>query len=125
MLPKNKVVKPFRCAVEKLYSGKCTVIEHKPKVLQNHSMGFEDVILYENEPCRLSFQTMNTTQKSGAAREIKQVTKLFTASELKIKAGCKIIVTQNNVSIEYKSSGEPARYETHQEIMLEPFERWS
>lgn len=122
MLPKTKMV---RKAVEKLYGGKCTVIEHKPVILQNHSTTFEDVILYENESCRLSFETLNTTQKNGTAREIRQVTKLFCAPELKIKAGCKIVVTQNNVALEYKSSGEPARYETHQEIMLEPFERWS
>lgn len=122
MLPKTKMV---RRAIESLYDGECTIVEHKPFTDMNRKTSFRDVILYEKEPCRLSFQSLDTTQKNNGAAEIKQIIKLFIAPDINIPAGCKITVTQNDVTADYKSSGEPARYETHQEIMLEPFERWS
>ncbi len=122
MLPKAEMV---RRAVEKLYGGVCTVIEHKAVTKSNHAAGFEDNVIYENVPCRLSFQSLNTTGESGGAGVIRQLVKLFVPPETEIKAGCKIEVTQNGKTLQFKSSGEPARYETHNEIMLEPFERWA
>ncbi len=122
MLPKTEMV---RKAVEKLYDGVCNVVEHKSFAKSNHSTAFEDTVIYENIPCRLSFQSLNTASESGGAGEIRQTVKLFVSPEFEIKAGCKIEVTQNGKTLLFKSSGEPARYETHQEIMLEPFERWA
>ncbi len=122
MLPKAEMV---RRAAEKLYNGVCTVIEHKPVVKSNHAAGFEDTVIYENVPCRLSFLSLNTTNESGGAAEIRQIVKLFVPPETDIKAGSKIEVTQNGKTLQYKSSGVPARYETHNEIVLEPFERWA
>lgn len=60
---------------------------------------------------------------TGAA--ISQGTKLFTVPEIQIKPGSKIIVTQNGVTTVYSSSGVPAVYPTHQEVILELFEGWA
>lgn len=122
MLPKTKMVKQ---AIERLYDGECTIVEHKPFKDMNRTTSFRDVILYEKEPCRLSFQSLDTTQKDNGAAEIKQVIKLFIAPDINIPAGCKITVTQNGVTADYKSSGVPAVYTNHQEIILELFERWA
>ncbi len=51
--------------------------------------------------------------------------KLFLAPEIRVNSGSRIAVTQNGISNEYCASGEPAVYDTHQEILLELAERWA
>ena len=70
------------------------------------------------------FQFPNTNQTDTAAQLV-QTIKIFLAPEIRVQAGSKLTVTQNGVTTEYKSSGEPALYQTHQEIMLELFKGWA
>lgn len=125
MLPKNGLVKA-RKAIESLYDGKCTITEHQKVKLANKSTGFEDVVVLEDEACRLSYRTMtSTSQTDTAASTVVQVTKLFLAPEIGVKPGSKLTVTQNGVTTEYQNSGKAAVYSTHQEIILELFKGWS
>lgn len=125
MLSKTYMVK-VREAIESLYDGKCTITEHQKVKKENKSTGFRDVVVLEDVPCRLSFKTINNTnQTDTAASSVAQVTKVFLAPEIQVKPGSKLTVTQNNVTTEYKSSGEPAVYSTHQEIVLELFKEWA
>ena len=123
MLQKNKMV---RKVIESLYQGTCDVVEHKKVKKPNGSTGFQDVKVLEKEPCRLSFKTIISTNPTDVgASELTQTTTLFISPDVKITPGSKIIVTQNGKTREYKQSGEPAIYSTHQEIILELFDRWS
>lgn len=125
MLSESQMVRIKR-AIESLYIGRCNIIEHQKVQKENKSTGFEDVTVLEDIPCRLSYQTINTTKaEDNTASSLKQVTKLFIAPNLTVKPGSKISVTQNNVTTEYKSSGQPAIYSTHQEIILEIFKDWA
>jgi hypothetical protein len=125
MLSKTEMVKA-RKAIESLYDGKCTITEHQKVKKENKSTGFQDVVVHEDIPCRLSFQTIsNTNQTDTAASAVIQITKLFLAPEIKVKPGSKLTVTQNDVVTEYECSGEPAFYNTHQEIILKLFKGWS
>ena len=125
MLSKTKMVKA-RKAIESLYDGLCTITEHQKIQKENKSTGFQDVVIQENIPCRLSFKTINNTnQTETAASTVGQITKVFLAPEIKVKPGSKLTITQNDVVTEYKSSGEPAFYSTHQEIVLELFKGWA
>lgn len=125
MLSKAKMVKA-RKAIESLYDGKCTITEHQKIKKENKSTGFQDVVVLEDEPCRLSFKTINNTnQTDTAASAVVQITKVFLAPEIQVKPGSKLTITQNDVTTEYKSSGEPAFYSTHQEIVLELFKGWA
>lgn len=125
MLSKNQVVKA-RKAIESMYDGTCTIIEHQKVKLPNKSTGFKDIVVLEDIPCRLSFKTItNTNQTETGVSAVVQVTKVFIAPEIQVKPGSKLTITQNNVTTEYKSSGQPAIYTTHQEIELELFERWA
>ena len=125
MLSKTKMVKA-RKAIESLYDGKCTITEHQKIQKENKSTGFEDVVVLEDVPCRLSFKTINhTNQTDTGASAVVQITKVFLAPEVQVKPGSKLTITQNDVTTEYKSSGEPAFYGTHQEIVLEKFKGWS
>ena len=123
MLPKNTVVK-VRKALEKGYDGTFTVTEHKKITKPNHTTGFSDVVVIENQPCRLSFSS-SPSATGGDIAEINQTVKLFFAPEINVKEGSKITVTQNGITTEYKQSGVPAVYSTHQEILLELFRGWA
>ena len=125
MLSKAKMVKA-RNAIESLYDGKCTITEHQKVKKENKSTGFQDVVVHEDIACRLSFKTSNNTnQTDTAASAVVQSIKVFLAPEIQVKPGSKLTITQNGVTTEYKSSGEPALYETHQEIILELFKGWA
>ena len=115
-----------RKAVESLYDGKCTIIEHQKIKKENKSTVFQDVVVLENVPCRLSYKTMsNTNQTNTTASAVVQITKVFLAPEIQVNPGSKITITQNDITTEYKSSGAPAFYSTHQEIVLELFRGWA
>ena len=125
MLPKIKMV-TVRRRIESLYDGTCAITEHRKVKKENKSIGFEDVVVLQNQPCRISFQTVNSTSTTdNGASSLSQVVKLFIAPEIDVKPGSKITVAQNGVTTAYQNSGEPARYSTHQEIVLELFKGWS
>lgn len=125
MFSKTKVVKA-RKAIESLYDGTCTITEYKKVKKENKSTGFEEIVVLENQPCRISFNTINSTTstETGASAPV-QVVKLFIAPEIEVKPGSKIAVTQNGVTTEYQNSGQPAFYHTHQTIVLDLFKGWS
>lgn len=77
------------------------------------------------QPCKLSFETIAATVQTDTAAALSQGTKVFLSPDVSIKAGSKLTVTQNGVTTAYKSSGVPAVYSTHQEIMLELFTKWA
>jgi len=119
--------KAARKAIESTYSGVCTILERrdvrdeKTKITRKN----EEIPVIENQPCKLSFEKLNTVVQTETAAALTQGTKLFIAPEIKIKPGSKIIVEQNGATTEYSASGEPAVYFSHSEYMLELFKGWS
>ena len=114
-----------RKAVESQYDGVCTIVEHQKVLKANKSTGFDDVTVAENLPCRLSFKTKANADKNEIASSVLQIIEVFLNPEITVKAGSKLIITQNGVTTEYKSSGVPAVYSTHQEIILKLFKEWA
>ena len=113
-----------RKAIESMYDGTCTITEYQEYQKPNKSIGHREVVVLEGQSCRLSFSSSPNTNPTETAAQMVQTIKLFLAPEIVVKAGSKVTVTQNNVTTEYKSSGVPALYETHQEIILELFKGW-
>lgn len=119
--------KAARKAIESTYSGVCTILERRDvrdertKITRKN----EEVIIIENQPCKLSFEKLNAVVQTETAAMQAQGTKLFIAPEIKVKPGSKIIVEQNGVTAEYEQSGKPAVYSYHQEIPLELFKGWA
>jgi hypothetical protein len=115
-----------RKAIESLYAGKCTVYEYQSvkdpvtKITEK-----QEVPVLTDQPCRLSYKTITGTTQDDGAATVTQEVKLFIAPEIVIKPGSKITVTQNGVSADYQSSGKPAVYSNHQEIIVELFKNWS
>lgn len=81
--------------------------------------------LYADIPCRLSYGSSPKTTPQDTATVNSQTINLFLAPEYIIPAGCKITVTNKGTVVDYKSSGQPKMYESHQEIELELFKRWA
>ncbi len=115
-----------RKAQEATYEGICSVIEyHDERDEETRLTRQREVTVIRDQPCRLSFEKVAAASQTETAAAVFQGVKLFLAPEVRIPAGSKIIVTQNQVTGEYRSSGEPAVYATHQEIPLELYERWA
>jgi len=108
------------------YDGLCTVTERQEVTDErSHLTTHRDVVVIQDQACHLSFETITAANQSGSAAEITQITKLFIAPDVTIKPGSKITVVQSGTTGDYTRSGVPAVYDTHQEIILELFERWS
>ena len=114
--------KAARKAQEQLYDGICTVTEYrKAKDEKTKLSGMSDVVVLEEQPCRISFSKVSQAIQSESTENITQSIKLFISPDVIIQPGSKITATQNGVTTVYRSSGVPAVYATHQEIMLELF----
>lgn len=125
MLSKTEMVRT-RMVLESMYTDTCTITEHQKVQKVNKSMGFQEVVVAQDQPCRLSSQTVNSTSRTDTgASALTQTIKLFLSPDVQVKPGSKLTVTRDFISTEYQNSGEPARYETHQEIILELFKGWS
>ncbi len=107
--------------LERLYVDTCSIIEYCSVTdpvthitYPNHA-----VTVRENVPCRVSHK-YNTLAPaaSGDVPSIELLSKLIISPDVQVKPGSKIIVTRDGVSTAYKCSSAPARYFTHQEIMM-------
>ncbi len=124
MLSQNQMVK-IRKAKESMYIGVLSVVEYRKVKNEDKTTGFEEVIVLENEPCKLSFKNVTSTSDTQSFSVLAQSISLILSPDVIIRAGSKIIVNQNGITQEYKNSGEAAVYTTHQEIILELFKGWS
>lgn len=109
-----------RKAIESLYSHRCDVYEKQKTRKENKITAFEYIKVLEDIKCHLSFESTKTSTSDGKVYTAYQTVKLFLAPERKIRAGSKITIKDSKGNIfEYKASGEPNIYDTHQEVMLE------
>ena len=119
------MVNAHRKALERMWKDRCSIIVQAEQTNPDTNLtDFQETPLFENQPCKLSFEKQTATDENHVAT-VSQGVKLFLSPDVSIKPGSKITVTQNGVTTEYSSSGVPAKYPTHQEIMLKLFERWA
>lgn len=114
-----------RKAIESLYKDHCDIVEYQKVKKANKSTGYEETLILQNQPCRISIENNTTTSTVDGAATIQQTIKLFIAPEIVVSSGSKIIVTRNGATTEYKNSGFTSVYCSHQEIMLELFNGWA
>ena len=115
-----------RKALEATYEGLCTVYEYRDVTDEKTKLSSEEeVAVIEDQPCKLSFEKLNSVVQTETAAVQAQGVKLFLAPEIAVGSNSKIVVTQNGITNEYSASGIPAVYSTHQEITLESFRGWS
>lgn len=67
-----------RKAQEETYDGKCTVTEFQPiKDSRTKITSEKEVVVLEDEPCRLSYSNVSAVDQTESATKVAQVTKLF------------------------------------------------
>lgn len=122
----KKAREQSRKGIEMFYEHTCTVVEYgKTKDPVTKQTKFDEKTVLENQPCKLSFSTIKASDQTESVNQVQQIIKLFVAPEVEVKEGSKIIVTHNGKTSEYKNSGVPSIFPTHQEIVLEIFEGWA
>jgi hypothetical protein len=122
------VNKAVRTALERLWQDRCSIFVYEEVTdPTTHLTDFEEKPLLQDQPCKLSFETLSSTNGDEVATA-QQVVKLFLSPDVEVPAGCKIVATRPNDverTFTYARSGEPGVFSNHQEIMLEPFRRWA
>ena len=115
----------FKDIIKRFYSGTCTITEKKSvKDEKTFKTRIQEVMKYENIPCRLSHSSNNLSD-AYPRNTVTQTIKLFLDNDYEIKAGSKIAVTQDGITNIYGATSEPNVFETHQEIELILWEDWS
>lgn len=115
-----------RKAIESQYRGKCSIYELMTvKDPETKISKKEPVLVNEDIPCKLSYESLSVAGVSNGAAQKAIAVKVFMAPEIEVKAGSKLVITQDGVTKEFAKSGEPGVFPSHQEIMLNLFERWA
>lgn len=113
-----------RKAIEYLYKGRCIIHTAKATFDETTKQTSFSDSYSEEIPCRLSVRSSPPTS-DGKAAAVQQEIKLFLAPEVEIKAGARVVVTQNGKTDEYKAAGEPVKYSNHQEVNLRLLDDWA
>ena len=121
-----KAQKAHRKAVEELYCDVCTIYEQQSvRDPETKKTVRKEVPVLENQPCKISFETITTTSESNGAAEQAISVKLFISPDITVKPGSKVVVTHLGEDTAYSNSGVAGKFPTHQEIKLALFERWA
>jgi len=119
------MVNAARQAIASLYKDTCTIVEYRSFKKSNKSTGQKEFTVLSNQPCKLSYTILKSNTETASAEMVSQATKLFIAPEIIVKPGSKLIVQHQGRTLEFKDSGKPGVFSTHQEIVLELFDGWS
>lgn len=114
----------FKAALEQEYKGRCSVYEYRDTIDPvTRITAKQETEVFSDVPCRLSYERLYATDAAAGAPRQAIGVKLFLAPDVAVKPGSKLVVTQSGVTEQYAASGKPAVYHTHQEIVLNLFER--
>ena len=108
-----------RVQIEKMYESTCSVWQFSQVYDKaTHSTKMKKVALFENVPCHVSYGISGAAKQTDTIAVIGQNITLYLPPEYVIPAGCEIIIEGQGRTTKYESSGEPAVYQSHQEISL-------
>lgn len=115
----------YAAAQRVLWCDRCTVTTKQDTVNSKKRTVQEDVVLFADEPCRLSFNSVTETDEtSNAARRVQSAV-LLISQKRTIPAGSIITVTHEGVTSTFERSGVAAVYSYHQEIPLVLKKEWA
>ena len=117
MLEKNTLVR--QKALERLYDGVCNVIDQREIIDEDGVSNFEDAVIAENIPCRVSIGSNPIAVQNEDRATTNQTITLFCAPDVPLKKGSQIEVTQYGITSRYKCAGVPAVYDVFQSVEME------
>lgn len=108
-----------RVQIEKMYESTCSVWQFS-RVYDKatHSTKMKKVALFENVPCHVSYGISGAAKQTDTIAVIGQNIILYLPPEYAVPAGSEITIDTQGRITKYESSGEPAVYQSHQEISL-------
>lgn len=114
------VIAAYKKAIQSLWTGRATVtvLDGALNPTNGRTEQTERVTV-RNQPCRVSYRAVKSTEPNQEAASVAQSITLYIAPGLDIPEGSKITVIQNGVTGDYGRSGKPAIYSCHQEVPLE------
>lgn len=113
------ILSKAKAPIIKFMTGVCDVQEYRSvKDETTHVTRQELVTVYTAQPCKLSYSKNPATAEGDAPGSLLAV-RLLLPSELVIRAGSVITVTQAGKTRIFKAASEPAIYTNHQEVELE------
>ena len=108
-----------RVQIEKMYESTCSVWQFSQVYDKaTHSTKMKKIALFENIPCHVSYGISGAAKQTDTISVIGQNITLYLPPEYAVPAGCEIIIEGQGRTTKYESSGEPAVYQSHQEISL-------
>ena len=88
-------------ALQRFWKDVCSVFIQDKKVNEvTKRTEFVETALFENQPCKLSFETLTSSSETDHAPSVTQGVKLFLDNEHSVPAGSKIVVVRNSDEIE-------------------------
>ncbi|MBQ9518971.1 MAG: hypothetical protein IJR59_03650 [Firmicutes bacterium] len=110
----------IREALESLYVGECTVYGFED-VVEDGITRQETRVIYTGK-CRLSYNIKYGSSREGTQTstfdKAEQRIRLFLNNDCEIPPGSRVVVNQNGVETQYRTSGRASVYTYHQEITL-------
>ncbi|MDE7229903.1 MAG: hypothetical protein K2N56_05420 [Oscillospiraceae bacterium] len=116
-----------------LFDCVCRVIVKKKRSAEDGSVRFEDEVLFDGIPCRISYEAISPAKKSSRqerinftrkndtlAAEIAATVKLFVPADVDIPPGSEVIVSKVGREFSFVCSGIAAVYSGHREIVMIP-----
>ena len=108
-----------RVQIEKMYESTCSVWQFSQVYDKaTHSTKMKKVALFESIPCHVSYGISGAAKQTDTIAVIGQNITLYLPPEYTVPAGCEITIEAQGRITKYESSGEPAVYQSHQEISL-------
>lgn len=87
MFLSNEEILKARQVIQKMYDCKCNIVEHQAiKNNINKRTEYQEIIVLENQPCRISYKTITNTNETENESNVTQIVKLFLAPEIQIKS---------------------------------------
>ena len=115
-----------RKAIESQYDSACDIYEKKKiKNPDTKITTSKEIKVYQEQKCRVSFEDTFVAYNTDTETRVSVKIKLFISPDIIINPGSKIVVTKKGKVTIYKSSGIPAIYDTHQEILLKEFKGYA
>lgn len=117
-----------RKAIESRYDNVCSIYVYQDVFDEDTKQTKrERVMLLENIPCRLSYQTqafasLVSTQTDGIPENYQSV-KMFIAPEYDIPENSEIEVNRYGRLLKFKRSSVPVIHHNHQEVMVEVWDQ--
>lgn len=118
MLQADKLVGIKQKFADIMYTDVCSIYNQQ-KIKVNNKTKFESVLVVENEPCRLSYDSPKIAVQTESSANISNNVKLFISPQIDVAEGSRIEVVREGKTYQFKCSGMPSMYPTHQEIKLE------